>query len=151
MAKIGASKESLEGFPPIPDGLYEFRLDGFDVKPAKNGNSLNLNPEMKIINHPTLAGQSPFENLNSGAGWIIEAFSHALGAPLDLRPDGGGDLQGDFTPNGNSYNYSGPLVGMTGKFFIKMVEYQGKSNPKVDQYICQLPGCTKKHPTGLAK
>ena len=78
MAKISFSKEELSG-NVYPEGLYELRLEGFEPSFSKQKTSINLNPTLKIVNHQTLNGKRVFENLNSGASWIIESFCHAFG------------------------------------------------------------------------
>jgi hypothetical protein len=154
MAKMTFSKESLEPKPPLPDGLYEIRLEGFEPKTAKKGGSVNLNPTIKVINHPQHTGAKVFDNLNSSAPWIIEAFCHSFG--LELVPDGSGgyNLPGDFNgpeDDPSHWSYTGPLTGCVAKAFLKQTTYEGKTNSKVDQWMCAVPGCQKKHPSGLAK
>lgn len=152
--KMSFSKESLESKPALAEGLYELRLEGFAPKNAKSGNSVNLNPTIKVINHPTETGRVVFDNLNSTAPWIIEAFCHSFG--LELIPDGNGgfNMPGDFNgPEGNpeQWNYVGPLTGCVSKAFLKQTTYNNKVSAKVDQWMCAVPGCQKKHPSGLAK
>ena len=152
--KMSFSKESLEVKTPLAEGLYELRLEGFAPKGAKSSTSVNLNPIIKVINHPTETGRVVFDSLNSSVPRIIEAFCHAFG--LEFVPDGQGgfNMPGDFNgPEGNpeQWSYSGPLTGCVAKAFLKQVEYNGKTNAKVDQWVCAVPGCQKKHPSGLAK
>jgi hypothetical protein len=154
MPKITMSKESLEGPPAVPDGLYELRLEGFEPKYSKDKNSVNLRPIIKIVNHPQHAGRQIFDNLNTGAAWILEAFTHSFGLPLVPDGNGGSSLAGEFLgpdDDPTKWNYVGPLSGSVGKMFLKQTEYNGKTNSKVDMYICSVPGCTQKHPSGLAK
>lgn len=154
MPTIKVSKESLEPKPSVPDGLYEVRLEGFEPKWSKDRNSKNLNPVIKIVNNPQFTGSRIYDNLNTGADWILTAFVHSFG--LDLVPDGNGDfnIPGDFNgteDNPEGWSYSGPLTGCVAKVFVKQTTYQNKTNAKVDQWMCAVPGCQKKHPTGLAK
>ena len=154
MAKIGFSKEDLAGPPPIPEGMYELRLTGFKPKRSKDGGSVNLQPQLEIVNHPTHNGRNVLDWLNSGASWIIESFCHCFGQVLTPNPNGGGDMPGDFIgpdDNPEAWQYQGPLTGAVGKVFLKPVEYQGKTNARVDQWFCSVPNCTTKHATGLAK
>jgi hypothetical protein len=154
MPKISFSKESLEPKPSLPDGLYEIRLEGFEPDKSKKGDSVNLRPILKVINHPQHTGSRVFDNLNVGANWILEAFVHAFGQPLIEDGAGNMNIPGDFNgpdDNPKQWSYSGPLTGAVGKVFLKQTEYNGKMNPKVDQWMCAVPGCQKKHPTGLAK
>jgi hypothetical protein len=153
MAKISYSKEDLAG-NVYPEGLYELRLDGFECKKAKSGDSVNLNPIIKIVNHPTLNGKRVFDNLNSSAAWIIESFSHAFGCPLTPNPQGGGDMPGDFIgpdDKPEEWQYQGPLSGGVAKAFLKTKSYNGKESSGVDQWMCAVPGCQISHAKGLAK
>lgn len=154
MAKIGFSKESLEG-NLIPDGLYELRLEGFEPRYSKDRNSVNLNPVLKVVNHATLNNKRVFDNLNSGASWIIEAFCHTFGLALTPNAQGGADIPGEFMgpdDDPEKWQYVGPLTGSVGKALLKKTTYNGKENTKVDQWLCSLGStCSTKHPSGLAK
>lgn len=153
MAKISFSKEDLSG-NVYPDGLYELRLEGFEPDFSKAKTSINLNPILKIVNHPTLNGKRVFDNLNSGASWIIESFCHAFGLPLTPNPNGGGDMPGDFVgpdDDPSKWQYSGPLTGTVGKALLKTTSYNGKDSSKVDQWFCAVQNCNTKHAQGLAK
>lgn len=152
--RMSFSKESLEQKPPVEEGLYEVRLEGFEPDYSKSRNNVNLNPTLKIVNHHKETGRQVFDNLNSAAPWIIEAFCHAFG--LELVPDGNGGftMPGDFNgpeDDPSKWNYAGPLTGCVAKVFLKHNTYNNKTNAKVDQWMCQVPGCTKKHPSNLAK
>ena len=153
MARVTASKESLEGAAPLPDGLYEVRLEGFKPKMSKAGTSVNLNPEIKVVNNAQYNGRPVFDNLNTGAGWILESFSHCFGQELLKLPDGSAEMPGFNGPDDapDQWTYQGPLTGSVGKVFLKNVEYNGKTNAKIDQYVCNVPGCNTKHARGLAK
>lgn len=154
MAKIQYSKEDLAG-NVYPDGPYELRLESFEPELSKKGDSTNLNPVLKIVNHPTLNGKRVFDNMNTGAPWIIEAIVHAFGHSLTPNASGGGDLPGEFngpddTPS--EWEYVGPLTGSVARVMLKKTSYQGKDSSKVDQWFCALgPSCNTKHPQGLAK
>lgn len=156
MARIGFSKEQLEG-NVYDDGQYEVRLEGFEPSWSKARTSVNLNPILKIVNHPKYNNKPVYDNLNSSAGWIIEAFSHAFGQPLVPNAQGGFDLPGEFPgpdDDPEQWTYVGPLTGSIAKVMLKKTIYNGKENSKVDQWICALGNqCppTTKHPNGLAK
>jgi hypothetical protein len=153
MAKISYSKEDLAG-NNYPEGLYEVRLDGFEPQFSKKKDSINLNPVLKIVNHPTLNGKRVFDNLNSTASWIVESFSHAFGQPLTPNPSGGGDMPGDFIgpdDDPEKWQYQGPLSGAVAKVFLKTTSYNGKESSKVNQWFCAVQGCQTKHADGLAK
>ena len=154
MPRVGYSKESLEG-PPLPDeGMYEVRLEGFEPKFSKEKKNINLNPVLKIVNHAKFNGVRVYDNLNTAAPWITEAFVHAFGMTLVGRPDGGADVPGEFPgpdDNPEQWIYQGPLVGLIGKIMVRRTEYQGRPQAKVDQWLCSASGCTQKHPKDLAK
>jgi len=158
MAKISFSKEALEG-NLVPDGLYELRLEGFEPKFSKDKTSVNLNPVLKVVNNPNMSlnGKRIFDNMNSGASWIIEAFVHAMGLKLEPNAQGGGDLPGEFPDNGQDDPekwppYQGPLLGQVAEAMVKKTTYNGKENSKIDQWLCALGNdCNTKHPAGLAK
>jgi hypothetical protein len=156
LAKISFSKEDLSG-NVYPDGLYELRLEGFEPEYSKAKTSINLNPVLKIVNHATLNGKRVFDNLNSGASWIIESFCHAFGLPLTPNVNGGGDMPGDFNglealdTNPDGVQYVGPLTGCVAKALLKTTSYNGKENSKVDQWLCSVPNCNTKHASGLAR
>jgi hypothetical protein len=157
MAKMGVSKQSLEGKPPIPAGMYDFRLDGFKPKVAKKGDSINLNPILKIINNPN--GQNDntiFFNLNNQAGWIFKDFAHAMGFELVPNTEGGGDLPGDFVPdpsdpeNVEKYKYQGPMLGRNGRCEVGVrKDDKNKDQSYIKAFFCSVPGCLEKHSTDL--
>ena len=154
MAKVSFSKEQLEG-NVYPDGLYKVRLEGFEPAFSKKRDSINLNPKLMIVDHATLNNKRVFDNLNSGASWIIEAFVHAFGLQLVPNGQGGGDLPGEFLgpdDDPDKWEYQGPLTGAVAQVILKKTEYNGKENTKVDQWLCNLgTNCKTKHPTSLAK
>lgn len=157
MPKMGVSKESLEGKPPVGAGIFTVRLDGFKPKTSKKGDSTNLNPILKVINHATLNDRNIFFSCNTNAGWIMEAFSHCFGLPLEERPDGGKDLPGEFVPDPNSptdvakMRYNGPLLGLTGQLELVLgKDDKGKDQDKIKQFMCKVPGCTIQHPAEMS-
>lgn len=153
MAKISLSKEELAGnvYPP---GQYDLHLEGFEPQFSKSKTSINLNPILKIVNHQTLNGKRVFDNLNSGASWIVESFCHAFGLPLTPNPSGGGDMPGDFVgpdDDPSKWQYIGPLNGAVAKVILSTKTYNNKESTGVDQWLCQVSGCNTKHASGLAK
>ena len=157
MPKIRGSKEALEGKPPLPAGIFTFRLDGFKPKTSSKGTSVNLNPTLKVINHATLNDSRVFENLNSQATWVHQDFCHALGVELE-GPDKT-DLPGEFMgpqDKPEDWKYVGPLAGKTGQVELVTVPKKDKSGnvvagtqTAVKRYICAIPGCTVKHSESL--
>lgn len=155
MAKMGVSKEALEGQPPLPAGIYEFRVDAFKPKASKDKNSTNLNPVLKVINNANgLNDKNIFFSLNTNAGFIFPDFVHSLGLEMEMDGDQV-NLPGDFVPDGadpqnvEKYAYNGPMVGRTGRLEIVASSYNNKPQGKVKQFFCAIPGCMHKHQTEL--
>lgn len=152
MPKMTVSKESLKGSPPCPPGIYEFRCDGFSPKKSKNGQSVNLNPKMVVINHPTLNDRRLFENLNSNAGWIQLDFVHSLGIPMaDYGAEAG--IPGDFIgpdDDPEKWTYAGPVSGRVGKLeYAETDNGRGGTKMAIKRFFCTVPGCTEKHSENL--
>lgn len=158
MPKMGTSTQSLEGGKPLPPGFVEFRVDGFKPKTSKKGDSVNLNPTMKIINNPNvdLNDQRIFFNCNTAAGWIMLAFAHSLGLELEVDGDQA-NLPGNFVPDPNDtenvekMKYEGPILGRTGRLEIALRKTdQNKDQSYVKQFFCKVQGCQEKHPDNLS-
>ena len=150
MPKIHAPKESIEGKPQLGGGIFEFRLDGFKPKKSKDGKSTNLNPQMRVINHPTNNDAPIFENMNSQAGWVQQDFCHALG--VEMEPDGGfpGEFNGPES-DPSQWTYMGPLVGRTGRVeLVQVPNLKGGMRTTPKKYFCAVPGCTARHTESLA-
>ena len=94
MPKINVPRDQVEGFKPVEAGVYDVRLDGFDPKKTKKGDSTNLRPKMVIVNHPTHNDQRLFDNLNQGA-WYLADFVHCFGLEMEDQGDGLG-MPGEF-------------------------------------------------------
>lgn len=157
MPKMGASKQSLEGGKPLPAGIVEFRVDDFKPKTSKKGDSVNLNPTMKVINNPNvdLNDQRIFFNCNTSAGWIMLAFAHSLGLQLEEAGDSA-NLPGDFVPdqqdpeNVEKMKYQGPILGRTGRLEIGVrKDDKNKDQSYVKQFFCKVANCQEKHPDDL--
>src|ERR1700681_1650134 len=121
MPRLTASKEEVKGLPIMNEGMVTFRLNGFKPKFSKDRGSVNLNPQMKVINHPEYNDRTVFDNLNTKAKWIWKDFFHAFGVPIKETPDGGIEFPGDFAgpdDNPEAWQYSGPLLGQTCQAYI---------------------------------
>lgn len=162
--KMSVSKESLKGLPPMPEGLYEVRLDGWKPKKSAKGDSINLQPQMKVVNNAAgFNDRAVFENMNTNAGWIQQDFVHAFGLPMDLDGENA-SIPGDFVPdatdpdNVEKYGYNGPLKGRTGKVYLIQVPAKDKNGNikpgqiqnRIKYYVCAVPGCTEKHSDNLS-
>jgi hypothetical protein len=154
--RMGAPKDSMEGRKLLPTGRYTVVCDGFAQKMSKNKEnpSVNFNPKLRIINHPTLSGEKIFTSLNQGAGFILLDFSHMLGFQMQEEGD---DVvfQGQFIPNPADPNdiskmtYQGPLQGATGDVELGVQKYNNKDQNFIKAYYCKVPGCNQKHSTEL--
>jgi hypothetical protein len=121
MPKFSFSKQDMEGKPPLPAGIYEVRLDGFRPKKAKKGDSINLNPQMKVINHPTLNDSNAFYNLSTAFGPGIIDFCHCFGQKMENEGSDSPDFPGEFPGDPDDptkWSYIGPLVGQVGRVEI---------------------------------
>lgn len=152
MRKFGASKEELVGQPAHPEGLYEFRVDAFKPKKSKNSDSVNLQPQLKIIDHPTLNGKSIYFALNTNAAFMWTEFVHSLGLELVEENgeynlpghfnEGGGESQGDYT----KMTYEGPMLGRRGKVYLGVgKDEKNRDRNFIKQMFCQVQGCTYEH------
>lgn len=126
MVRITVSKEKMKGREPHPAGIYEFRVSGFKPKLSKNGDSVNLNPVLQIINHPKLNGKRLFFNMNTNAGWLLSAFCNNIKTPMVPTSDGASfDLPGEFNgpqTDPTKWVYAGPMLGRTGKCELGLVD-----------------------------
>lgn len=156
MPKMSASKEELQGQPAVPEGLYDVQLRGFKPKKSKDSKSTNLNPDIRIINHPTLNDKRIFVSMNTNAAWLWAEICHCFGCPLEEASDGSGELSipGSFDgpeSDPSKWVYTGPLLNQHGKLYVVQKDYQGKTNNDVKQYICRVQGCQEKHNDNLVK
>lgn len=148
MPKMSVPNESLKAKPPVPDGIYDVRLEGFEPKKSSKGDSINLNPILKIVNHPEHDGRQIYDNLNSKAGFIHQDFVHAFGEVMEVNGDSSsipGDFQGK-EDDPATWQYVGPLVGKVAKIQVVQTTYNNKPNNKVNMWICAVQDCAVKFP-----
>ena len=156
--RMGAPKDSLEARKVLPSGRYQVRLDGFKpkmskLKPGKD-QSINFNPDIKVINHSQFNGEKIYTPLNQQVGFILEAFSHCFGHPLEVVADSavlpGGFIPGSDPNDISKMTYQGPLQGATGELELGTNTGQnGKPQNYIKQFFCKIPGCKTSHPTEL--
>lgn len=155
MARITVSKEEVQGFPPVPEGLYDVQLRGFKPKKAKKGGSTNLNPDVRIINHPTLNDRRIWVSMNTNAPFMWHEICHAFGCPLEDDGDGNvsipGEFSGDVMIDPSSSVYSGPLLNQQGKLYVVQVQRDSRLQNDVRHYVCRVSGCNEKHSDNLIK
>lgn len=152
--KMKVSNDKIEGFDVIPPGQYEVRLVGFKPKKSKDGNSVNLNAEMQVVNNPDLVNRKLFDSLNTpGAAFYHADFCHCFGLPMET--DGKeswipGDWDGDPAKfkedDPTTWVYKGPLAGRIGRVEVEVDNYNGKDNNKIRRYFCAVQDCASKFP-----
>lgn len=151
--KMGFDKDSLTGKTVTP-GLYTLRLTGFKPKKNKDGDSVNFNAQMKIINSPEFDDTKMFETLSAKAGFTQWDFAHAFGMELEDMGNGQYVLPGTWdkdlakfkADDPSTWVYDGPLLGRDAQVEIANDTYEGKINNKVKRYICAVPDCDIKFP-----
>jgi hypothetical protein len=155
MPKLTASKEEIRGLPLMNEGMVTVRLDGFKPALSKKRDSVNLNPIMKVINHPEYNDRNVFENLNTKGKWVWKDFCHAFGVPLLETPGGDVEFPGDFDgpeDQPDKWSYRGPLLGQQAQLYqIQGDNGSGGITNKVKYYVCKVQGCSEKHSANLAK
>ena len=178
MPSIATPKSKIRNFADIPHGVYTLLVTGFKPRLSKKKDSVNLNPQLKIVGdgngNPVqkfrdpkdlsqdvdVNGQIVFSNMSTNAFWILESFVHSCGLEMVETVSNGEpalDIPGQFTgpdDDPSAWIYNGPLLNTKCKAVIKMrqnLDGSG-SSPQVDEFLCQLPGgCDKRHATDLAK
>lgn len=149
-------KEELKGLQPIPAGIYDVRLVGFEPKQAKNGDSVNLNPVFTVVNHPEFEGRTlkyVFVG-NSKIPAFLQDMVHCFGLEMEDQTSDRPKLPGIWDTDKakfkaddfSTYVYSGPLINKVGKIELIESEYQGKKNNKVRKFFCQIPQCAERFP-----
>lgn len=149
-------KKELKGFEPVPSGIYEVRLIGFEPKAAKNGASANLNPIFSIVNHPDFEGRTlkyVFVG-NSKIPAFLQDMCHCFGLEMEEydtdRPKIPGIWDTDkqkFKPGQfETYVYSGPLLNKVGKVEVIESSYNGKPNNKIRKFFCNVTQCAERFP-----
>lgn len=153
MLKLKASSEEIKGLPPMTEGLVTVRLDGFKPAYSKDKGSVNLQPQMAIINHAEYNDRRVFENLNTKGKWVWKDFCHAFGVAM---PEVNGDFEfpGDWDgpeDDPTKWQYRGPLIGQQAQIYVIQGDNgKGGINNKIKYYVCKIPGCTEKHSSNLA-
>lgn len=145
------SKEQVVGKDVLPAGIYQFRLIGFTPKWNKLKDAINYNPMFEVINNPDYQNRKVFDSLSPKAGWKVTEMANSLGFDLEGNDAEGYSLPGywDGDPakfleaDPLTWVYKGPLVGAEGTFELKVDNYMGKDNNKVEKYIVK-PGFTPK-------
>jgi hypothetical protein len=153
MAKIGISKESLQGLPDLEAGIYEFRIDGFKPKTSSKKTSINLNPQLIVINHSKYNDRHIWHNCNSAFPPGMIDLCHSVGVRFDNEDGDDPQFPGEFVPDGapiEQTSYQGPLMGQIGKCEVaESDDGKGGKTMKLKRFFCVVPGCTHKHSEDL--
>lgn len=159
--KMGVSKDKLEGMKPVPNGVYEVVCAGFEQKLDSKKTGINLNPILKIINHPEFNGQRIWYNLSTKAAWLYNDFCHCFGLPVEIEVDPDTNEEVANLPGGQSAwvpsdedpenvekaRYTGPLVNATGKVEVIEERKPGqKPRNVIKMFLCNIDGCAQKYP-----
>jgi hypothetical protein len=154
--KFGVDTKELEGRKPVPEGIYTVKLVKFSPKKNAKGDSVNLNPQMEIIDAPDgFERAMVFDSLSMKAAWVLPDFAHAFGFELE-ESNGEAYLPGDWDgakEDPKTWKYSGPLLGATAQVEIAIDSSYDPDKPsnKIRKYICKLPGCIHKHSNDLMR
>ena len=154
--RLTASKDEIKGLPPMAEGLVTVRLDGFKPQFAKKKDSVNLCPQLRVINHAEYNDRVVFEYLNTKGKFVWKDFCHAFGVPMVEDASGDFEFPGNFgenvaEDNPTSWEYSGPLLGQQAQLYLIQGDNgSGGINNKIKYYVCKVPGCTEKHSQNLA-
>jgi hypothetical protein len=155
MPKLTASKEEVKGLPVLTEGMYTVRLDGFEPKLDSKKTGVNLNPLMKVINHPEFNDRRVFENLSTKGKWVWPDFCHAFGVAMPEAPGGELEFPGDWDgpqDEPDKWQYRGPLLGQQAQIYvIQTDDTKGGVRNAIKYYVCKLAGCSSKHSSNLAK
>jgi hypothetical protein len=175
MANLTFPKSALEPRANLPTGMIQVIFNGFKPKLSKNKEkpSVNMNPELKVINDSRndasgkpLNGQRVFENLNLSFLPRVQDFCHAFG--LVMTEDGDdvqlpGYFDGDTaSPDpANWGQYHGPLQGEIATLELCETQAQKKdaggnyvldptkTRTEIKRYICRVPNCQVQHMESL--
>lgn len=149
-------KEELKGLQPIPAGIYEVRLIGFEPKSSKAGDSVNLNPIFSVVNNLEFEGRTlkyVFVG-NSKIPSFLQDMCHCFGMEMEEYDSDRPRIPGIWDTDKNkfkvgaygTYVYSGPLLNKVGKIELIESEFQGKKNNKIRKFFCNVPQCAERFP-----
>ena len=170
--QMSFNRDELSGAPPLPAGWYTVQLKNFRpkaaaVKPGQTeSESLSLNAELAVINHPEYEGRRIFAGLNTKMAFMWPDFVHATGLKMEVVQDEfAGTEKENYTlpgvfenadthPNDPStWKYLGPLLNKTMEVELAEIPAtaQFRAKNEIRQYKCAVPGCTDKHSTNLVR
>ena len=163
--KMSFNREDISGKPPAPSGWYTLQFKQFKPKIAgEKKDGFMFNAECAIVGNQDQEGKKVFIGLSNKAGWVIDAFCHACGTPMEVLLDGneGTELEQTTLPGTFEHidqfpddpeqwgKYVGPLTNKTFEAELAITQYQGgRPRNEVRQFRCVVPNCAEKHPTNL--
>jgi hypothetical protein len=163
--KMNFNKDDISGKPPVPPGWYTLQFKQFKPKVAgEKKDGFMLNAECAVVGNQEHEGRKVFIGLSNKAGWVLNAFCHGCGVPMEVIQDGNQGTEAEETclpgtfefiekfPDDPSQwgKYVGPLTNKTLEAELFIDNYQGRESNKVRQFRCAVPGCQEKHPTNMS-
>ena len=162
--RMSASAEKVSGQQELlPEGLVSVILKGFNPHVSKKGDSINLNPDIRITNHPTLNDKKVFVSMNTNAPFMWAEICHCFGCPLEDDGQGEQSIPGAFdgpdfgaalqagAKKKVAWVYNGPLLNQEGQLIIGQVTRDGKTQNDVKQFMCRVDGCETPHKDDLIR
>lgn len=176
MPRITIPKGALEPRPSFQPGLAQVQCKGFKPEKSKKGNSINLNPQLVIVNDPRkfpdgkpYNGQTVPVALNEQFFGELFDFCHCFGDPMPA--DQNGDRNLDWGNNGNNTDaeprmwttYSGQMLNAIGTVELAEVPARVKqadgtyapdgtrTRTEIKRFICNIPGCKERHIENLIR
>lgn len=149
-------KKALKGLEPVPAGIYEVRLIGFEPTISKKGDSANLNPIFSVVNHPEFEGRTlkyVFVG-NTKIPSFLQDMCHCFGLEMEEYDSDRPKIPGIWDTDKakfkaddfKTYVYSGPLLNKVGKVEVIESSWQNKPNNKIRKFFCNVPQCAERFP-----
>jgi hypothetical protein len=169
MPSLSFPKSALEPRPNLPPGFIHVIFTGFRPKLSKKGDSINMNPQLHVVNDPRtdssgkpLNGQTVFESLNLSFPPRLVDLVHALGCEMVENGDNvdiPGYFDGDTSnPDPSQWGtYHGPLENQVAQLELAEVQSRrsgakpGDKQTDIKRYICKVQGCTVPHIESLIR
>lgn len=176
MPQIKIPKGALEPRPSFAPGLIQVQVRGFKPEKSKKGDSINLNPQLAVVNDNRqfpdgrpYNGQSIPTSLNTQFFGQLFDFCHCFGVPMPEDKNGDRPLPGSYG-NGDLDEeprlwgpYSGPLKDQIGTLELVEVPARHKAadgtyvpdgtrtRAEIKRFICNVPGCQERHNENLIR
>ena len=157
--KMSFDKTTLKRPEPVPNGIYELRLIGFEPVTASSGESTNLYPVFEFVAPGEKYDAKKLKYAfvgNSLVPQLLQDMTHALGELMEEDPDPNmpDSMPGIFDTDKLKFNpkdpstwvYSGPLLNKTLKAELYMENCKGRDSNKVLRFFCAIPNCAERFP-----